>query len=298
MGVVFSIQRFSLFDGPGVRTVVFLKGCPLSCVWCHNPEGLSPSPQVMYDATRCIGCGECVRACPVKAHGWQNGQHSFDRLTCVSCGECAKVCCTGSLAMAGQDMGVEDVMDVVLKDASLYAESGGGMTLSGGEPLSQGEFALSLLACAKEQGIHTCVETCGHVPTQTMMQATEVTDLFYFDYKATGNDMHKALTGVSQERILENLALLDRMGADVVLRCPIVPGMNDTHAHIQGIGDVAGKYACIGQVHLMPYHALGGSKAEKLGMTNIYEGEVPHRAVLEAYAQTISAISNKPCVIN
>lgn len=298
LGTVFNIQRFSLFDGPGVRTVVFLKGCPLRCIWCHNPEGIDRAPQIMYNAGRCIACGDCVDACPKHQHFIRDGLHGFIREGCVGCGKCAKVCPTEAVSLAGQLMDTEAVMAEVMRDASLYKESGGGMTLSGGEPLYQGEFAISLLKAAKEQGITTCIETCGQAKTEIIEEAAKYTDDFYFDYKATGDEMHKRLCGVPQTVILNNLARLDELGARVTLRCPIVTGENETPEHIAGIAAVAGKYSCITEVHLEPYHRLGVSKSEKLGQTAEYDGKAPERARLEAYCEEISKVSGKNCRIS
>ncbi len=298
LGTVFNIQRFSLFDGPGVRTVVFLKGCPLRCIWCHNPEGIDRIPQIMYNPQRCIACGDCVDACPKNRHFIRDGLHGFIRDGCIGCGKCAKVCPTGAVSLAGQLMDTEAVMAEVMRDQSLYIESGGGMTLSGGEPLYQAEFAISLLKAAKEQGVTTCIETCGQAKTEVIEEAAKYTDDFYFDYKATGDEMHKRLCGVPQTVILNNLAKLDEVGARVTLRCPIVEGKNEIPEHIAGIAEIAGKYSCIKEVHLEPYHRLGVSKAEKLGQVAEYDGKAPERVRLEAYCEEISRISGKNCRIS
>ena len=298
LGTVFNIQRFSLFDGPGVRTVVFLKGCPLRCVWCHNPEGIDRTPQIMYDPKRCIACGDCADACLKHRHFFANGLHGYVRDGCDGCGKCAKVCPTGAVAVAGQLMDTDAVMAEVMKDGSAYRMSGGGMTLSGGEPLYQSEFALSLLRSAKEQGITTCVETCGYAKAETVTEAAKYTDDFYFDYKATGNEMHKRLCGVPQTLILENISLLCGFCARVTLRCPIITGMNDIPEHIEGIAYTARDYSCIKEVHLEPYHRLGISKSEKLGKAAAYDGTPPERERLEEYCGRISELSGKPCRIS
>ncbi|MBE6707934.1 MAG: glycyl-radical enzyme activating protein [Ruminococcaceae bacterium] len=298
LGTVFNIQRFSLFDGPGVRTVVFLKGCPLRCIWCHNPEGIKREPQIMFNSQRCIACGECVDTCPRHRHFIREGLHGFIREGCEGCGKCTKVCPTEAVSLAGKLMDTEAVMAEVMRDASLYKESGGGVTLSGGEPLYQGEFAVSVLKAAKDQGISTCIETCGHAKRDIIVEAAKYTDDFYFDYKATGDEMHKKLCGVPQTIILENLALLCELGARVTLRCPIVEGENEFPEHIRGIGEVAGKYSCIGEVHLEPYHRLGVSKSEKLGENAAYDGKAPDRVRLESYCEEITRISGKACRIS
>jgi len=298
LGTVFNIQRFSLFDGPGVRTVVFLKGCPLRCIWCHNPEGIERTPQIMYNPSRCIACGECVDACAKSLHYIRDGLHGYVREGCVGCGKCTKACPTESVLLAGKLMDVEAVMAEVMRDASLYKESGGGLTLSGGEPLYQGEFSIELLKTAKEQGISTCVETCGQAKKEVVEEAAKYTDDFYFDYKATGDAMHKKLCGTPQTLILENLALLDSLGARVTLRCPIVEGENEFPEHIVGIAKTAGKYSCIIEVQLEPYHRLGVSKSEKLGQTAAYDGKAPDRTRLESYCEEITNISGKKCSIS
>ena len=189
------------------------------------------------------------------------------------------------------------VMDAVLRDLPVYKESGGGMTLSGGEPLYQPEFAVALLKAARENGVSTCVETGGQAATEHLRRAAEYTDHFYFDYKATGDEMHRRLCGAPQGQIMKNLAALEQAGADVTLRCPIVAGMNDTEAHIAGIGRVAGAHSCIGAVHLMPYHRLGVSKAEKLGQKARYDGAPPERSRMEAFRAEIESASGKRCEI-
>ena len=217
---------------------------------------------------------------------------------CGGCGECAAVCCAEALSLAGREMTAGEVMDTVLRDLSVYRESGGGITLSGGEPLMQADFAISLLSLAKDAGISTCVETSGSADPKKMAEAAEYTDLFLYDYKATGDEMHRKLCGTDQKRILENLALLCGLGATVILRCPIVPGANDIPEHIAGISDTAKKYACIKEVQLEPYHRLGVSKAEKLYKTEIYDTTPPARSYLEECCEEITRISGKNCSIS
>jgi len=238
-GIVFNIQRFSLFDGPGVRTVVFLKGCPLRCIWCHNPEGLEKYPQIMYDPTRCIGCGECASVCPNGLHIMREGLHGYIRQNCTGCGKCAQNCCTDALSLAGETMDVSGVMSTVMRDLPVYKESGGGITISGCEPFYQADFTISLLKASKKAGISTCIETCGHADGAKIEEAAAFTDLFLYDYKATGDEMHRELCGVPQTVILKNLARLDALGSNVILRCPIVSGANDLPIHINGIAEIA-----------------------------------------------------------
>lgn len=298
LGTVFNIQRFSLFDGPGVRTVVFLKGCPLRCIWCHNPEGIRKAHQIMYNPKLCIGCGECISACPNQLHFSENGVHLYSREKCIGCGKCASACVSGALSEAGREMSAEDVLTEVMKDIPIYRESGGGMTLSGGEPFFQPDFALSLLRGAKENAISTCVETCGFVPQDVMRKAAECVDTFLYDYKATGEENHKRLCGVSQGLILDNLSLLSELSANVVLRCPIVPEQNENSDHIAGIGRTARDMSCIKSIQLEPYHRLGVSKSEKLGVKSVYDSAPPQRAMLEEYCKQISSVSGKECTIS
>ena len=297
MGTVFQIQRFSLFDGPGVRTVVFLKGCPLRCKWCHNPEGLSHKPQILFQASRCIGCMDCVSACVHCCHADADGLHRFDRTGCIGCGKCARQCCTGALSLAGMEMTAQEVLAQVLRDREVYLQSGGGMTLSGGEPFAQPEFTMQLLQEAKQAGLHTAIETSGYAPADVIQAAAAYTDLFLYDYKATGEALHKALCGVSNRRILENLQLLDALGAQVILRCPIIPGQNQTPEHIHGICTVAAAHSCIQQVHLEPYHRLGTDKAAQLSV-DPFDTEVPDKKQLEAYCSQIREFSGKPAQIS
>ena len=298
LGTVFNIQRFSLFDGPGVRTVVFLKGCPLRCIWCHNPEGLEKFPQIMYNSSKCIGCRDCADVCPTKQHVFIENVHNFNRAGCTNCGRCVSACCTEALSVVGKQMDVETVIAEVMRDSYVYQESDGGMTLSGGEPLYQPDFAIALLKAAKRHRISTCVETCGHVNSSKLYEAAEYTDTFYFDYKATGNSAHKKLCGVPQTIILDNLKKLDELKAIVTLRCPIIPGKNDTPEHILGIAKTAAEFSCIKNIHLEPYHRLGLSKSKKLGTAALYDGEPPKRELLEQWCLQIQTISGKNCTIS
>lgn len=298
LGTVFNIQRFSLFDGPGVRTVVFFKGCPLRCIWCHNPEGIKKELQVMFDPKRCIGCGECASVCPQKLHVFRDGLHGFIREGCTGCGKCTDACCTGALSMAGELMDSKEVIDSVMRDSAVFKESGGGVTLSGGEPLFQPDFALEILREAKDRGISTAIETSGFGDPEKLRACAEYIDVFLFDYKATGDEMHKEFCGVPQSPILKNLSLLDEIGANVVLRCPIITGKNDIPEHIAGIAATAKAHSSVHLIQLEPYHKLGISKSDKLGEDVLYDGAVPARATLEAYCAEISAASGKECTIS
>lgn len=288
-GTVFNIQRFCVNDGPGIRTTVFLKGCPLSCAWCHNPESKSPRPELFYDADQCVSCGRCVSLCPQKAHLMENGRHQLRRESCVRCMACAETHCP-ALAAAGETRRAEDVMAEVLRDRPFYQASGGGMTLSGGEPFFQEAFALKLLRLAREAQVHTCVETCGFAPLSVLEQAARWVDLFLYDIKLTDPALHRQWTGVSNDRILENLRALDKMGAKTVLRCPVIPGVNDTPAHFQGVAKIANSLMHLQEIHLEPYHPLGVSKARRLGRESLLEGSFPSEAAVQDWIRQIQPL--------
>lgn len=298
MGSVFHIQRFSLYDGPGVRTVVFLKGCPLRCTWCHNPEGLSPKQQIIYNPSKCIGCMDCANACPNGCHTQKDGHHIYNRDHCTACGQCAAQCCSNALSVSSMEMTPEEVMQQVLKDRWIFSESGGGLTLSGGEPFAQPEFAIELLRLSKEASIHTCVETCGYTSAEILTEAAKFTDIFLYDYKLTDDAAHRQLCGVSNQKILGNLQVLDKLGATVILRCPIIPGCNDQLCHIQAIGHLAASHPCIREVHLEPYHRLGIDKAAQLGVPSVFEATPPDGDTMEQYRKDIETISQKPTQIS
>lgn len=286
---MFNIQRFCVNDGPGIRTTVFLKGCPLSCAWCHNPESKSPRPELFYDADKCVSCGRCVSLCPQKAHLMENGRHQLRRESCVRCMACAETHCP-ALAAAGETRRAEDVMAEVLRDRPFYQASGGGMTLSGGEPFFQEAFALKLLRLAREAQVHTCVETCGFAPLSLLEQAARWVDLFLYDIKLTDPALHRQWTGVSNDRILENLRALDKMGAKTVLRCPVIPGVNDTPAHFQGVAKIANSLMHLQEIHLEPYHPLGVSKARRLGRESLLEGSFPSEAAVQDWIRQIQPL--------
>jgi len=266
-GIVFDIQRCSLHDGPGVRTTVFLKGCPLRCVWCHNPESFLTRPQMMYDALKCSGCMACAGTCPKGAHIRIDSEsgHGLDYSLCAACGACVPVCPNGALKIIGKEMDAGAVMDVVLRDAAYYRASGGGMTLSGGEPAAQFDFTLELLTLAKGHGLHTCMETCGQAVQRKYEQCLPFTDMILFDYKATDPARHAELTGMGNGLILANLDWLYHNGAGILLRCPLVPGINDDLEHLKGIAGLFHRYPKLLGVELLPYHNLGVSKSKKIG---------------------------------
>ena len=266
-GMVLSVLRGSLHDGPGVRTTVFLKGCPLACLWCHNPESIARAPQLAYRAHRCIGCGRCVAACPKGAHVLQGGAHTLQWDLCTACGACAAACPVQALEVYGRPMSVETVMQTIRQDVAYYRRSGGGVTLSGGEPLMQPAFARALLSAAHAEGVDTCVETCGYAAQGLYSSILPVTDRFLLDYKATDAATHRKLTGQDNALILRNLDFLYRQGARITLRCPLIPGVNDSPAHLAAILALRRRYPALAGVEVMPYHDMGIAKAQALGQT-------------------------------
>ncbi len=295
--VIFNIQRFSIHDGPGIRTTVFFKGCPLRCRWCHNPEGLSPEKEIEYIASKCVGCGKCMQ-CPNGCHSFVGGKHVFDRTNCTKCGLCTEVCPAKALMMAGTEYTTDEVIAKVMSDEIFYRESGGGMTLSGGEPLIQIDFVEELLKKAKEKGLHTAVETSGNVPGSYFERIEDNMDLYLYDYKVTGRELHKKMTGVYPDLIMDNLDYLCRKGHDVILRCPIIPGVNDTEEHFRAITDILNRYASILKADIEPYHALGVSKYANLGMEAGYKCDNVDRERIEKLTEIINNNSDKKAAIN
>lgn len=269
-GMVFDIQKFSIHDGPGIRTTVFLKGCPLKCVWCHNPESQEMKPEISFLPEKCIGCGWCFEVCPNKCHQMVDDKHVYNREQCIVCGKCAERCYTESIEGIGKQMHVDEVIDEVLKDESFYETSNGGMTISGGEPMMQFEFTKELLITAKENEVHTCLDTCGFAPFEKYKQILEYVDIFLYDLKETDSEKHNILTGVPLEMILENLKKLDSEGSQIILRCPLIPGLNDRKEHFENIGKIAESLNNILYISVHPYHPLGVSKNERIGKQSLH----------------------------
>ncbi|WP_432799172.1 glycyl-radical enzyme activating protein [Poriferisphaera sp. WC338] len=267
-GMVFDVQRTSLLDGPGLRTTVFLKGCPLRCAWCHNPESQQRKPELSFRADRCTGCRTCESSCSRDVHLFvMNGRHELDRSKCNGCNACVQSCPSEALKLYGQTRSINGIMDIVKRDIPYYNQSGGGLTISGGEPLTQIDFAVALLQAAQDQGIHTCVETCGHVSLRNIQRVQQVTDLFLYDVKAIDSELHRKLTQVGNERILSNLRYLHDSGADIILRCPIIPGQNDAPYMLRQLVELIRSLPKIRSVEIMPYHDTGRDKYERLGRT-------------------------------
>lgn len=273
-GVVFAIQPFSVDDGPGIRTAIFIKGCNARCLWCHNPESISPKPQLSYLAQKCVYCGACATACP-GVHTVSEGKHEINWGNCTACEDCVKSCPTGALSMIGKTMTAQEIMAAALRDSRYYSRTGGGVTVTGGEPMSQAGFTKALLVCAKQHGIHAAIETNGAAPFAQYEELLPYLDLILFDYKATGNEQYRRLTGLDRETVLDNLARLSGKGAKIILRCPMIPKVNVTNEHLDFIAELTQTYASILGFELMPYHALGTAKAKQTGMA-VHQFETPN----------------------
>ncbi len=253
-GRVFNIQRFAVHDGPGVRTTVFLKGCPARCLWCHNPESQSPDPDVLRLEERCLECGSCLEVCP-------NG---LDVTRCTRCGRCVEACPTGARQLVGRTMSVADVLSDVLADRVFFDESGGGLTVSGGEPLSQPAFLHALLVAARAEGLSTAVDTCGAGARDQILAIAPLVDLFLYDVKLTDPARHLELTGLPLAPILENLEALAAIHPQIWLRVPIVPGYTDDERALAETARLAARLPAVRRVHLLPYHRTGSSKFTRL----------------------------------
>ena len=263
--IIFDIQRASLHDGPGIRTTIFLKGCPLDCLWCHNPEATKSERQLFFYFDKCTQCGECVNVCDQKVHLFIENQHTIDYDKCKLCGKCVETCNYSALKIIGQEMTVDEVMTEVMADFDFYKNSGGGITLSGGEPLFQYTFSKALLKRSKELDLNTCVETSGFVSPFKFKQLLPFIDTLLFDYKITDSVDHEKYTGVPNPAILENLNAAYRYGTAIILRCPIIPEINDNDWHFNAIAELNEKYPKLKAIEILPYHDMGNSKRISIG---------------------------------
>jgi len=265
-GILFDIEPFALHDGPGIRTTIFLKGCPLRCQWCSNPESFLKRSNLSYNREKCNACFSCVKVCETGALSKLSGVLEVQHDLCNACGKCIDECPEDALKIYGYRESARNIVKEVLKDKAYFDNSGGGMTLSGGEPLMQADFTMEILKEAKKAGLHTCIETCGFAAEKEYEKILPLVDMFLFDYKAGGGENHMLLTKQSNKLILENLKFLNASKATIVLRCPIVPGVNDTTAHFKDIARLSHDLDQIREVELMPYHNYGERKYEQIGL--------------------------------
>ncbi len=285
---VTEIQRFCMHDGPGIRTVVFFKGCPLRCAWCHNPETQGNHAEMLYYSNKCISCGVCLSVCAHKAQTMPEA-HAFDRSRCKACGLCAEVCPTEAMTPAAKDMTIEHILSAVLRDVSFYGAHGG-VTLSGGEPMLHPEGALCLLSACKDAGLNTAVETSGEFSRMLIPALVKLTDLLLWDVKDTNDERHRQYTGVPNFRILDNLRLADRLGGHNRLRCIVIEGVNTDEAHWDNVAALYSELNCCEGVELLPYHAYGGSKMLPLGLADNGRREwIPTNERLESIKKRLCA---------
>ena len=288
---IFEIKRFAVHDGDGIRTTLFLKGCPLKCVWCHNPEGISAKPILGYYEGKCMRCGACAAVCPVGAHEMVEGKHVFHREKCVSCGKCAESCLGNALTLYGKKVSVEEVLPLLLEDKDFYENSGGGVTLSGGECLVQVDFCAELLKALKENGISTAVDTCGLVPRESLDKVIPYTDVFLYDLKAVDGEVHKKCTGADSRLILDNLIYLDEKGCKIEIRIPYVPDFNDGERE-KMLTLLAGLKNLV-RVRVLPYHKYAGGKYAALSMENTLPEKTPTDEEIALFQKEAEAIIGK-----
>jgi pyruvate formate lyase activating enzyme len=288
--IIFDIKQFSIHDGPGIRTTVFLKGCPLSCWWCHNPEGQAMEPELILRSERCIGCGACLETCEQDAISQDEGRIVTDRERCTACGACVQVCYAEARALVGREVTVAEVMDAIERDTAFYDQSGGGVTISGGEPLAQPDFLRELLRACQARGLHTTLDTCGCAPWEALDSVRQYVDLFLYDLKLMDDERHRAFTGVSNRPILENLRRLSREGHRIVLRVPVIPGINDDEENLRAMRTFAADLPHLERVDLLPYHRIGRDKYQRLGKPcPMPETEPPSEARMAEIAQILGS---------
>jgi pyruvate formate lyase activating enzyme len=273
-GIVFDIRRYCVHDGPGIRTTVFLKGCPMRCWWCHNPEGRASEKEIIYRPSRCIRCGSCVVGCPHQAVHSNGKPVQVDPQKCQKCGCCETVCPTGSLELIGKEIQPAELVAEIEKDRAFFEESDGGATFSGGEPLLQPDFLLECLQGCRRRGIHTVVDTCGYATPATMERIRPFVDLFLYDIKFVDGARHRKYTGVSNEMIVENLGNLAMAGSKVVVVLPLIPGINDDDQNVDDVAEYAQDLG-LGEISVLPFHHAAAGKFADLGIADPMVGVAP-----------------------
>ncbi len=271
--IITNVKRFATHDGDGIRTTVFFKGCPLNCIWCHNPESLSAKARLAYYAHKCINCGTCVDVCKSKAHRIVDGKHVLNRSFCTVCGKCTEFCLGEALGLYRKEYSVDELLPILLEDKVFYDNSNGGVTLSGGECLIYADFCAELLKKLKEEKIHTAVDTCGFVPKEALDKIMPYTDVFLYDIKAWDEDVHIRCTGHSNKQILENIRYIDFQNKPIEIRIPYVPNHNDDQ--MAKIANFIATLKNVKKIKLLPYHNYAGSKYEALGIPNMLPKILP-----------------------
>ena len=288
---IFEIKKFAVHDGDGVRTTVFFKGCPLRCVWCHNPEGLRSGTELALFGHLCVSCGGCASVCERGAHHFGANGHVLDRASCSFCGKCVKACPRDALRLYGREVSADELIPLLLEDREFYEASGGGVTLSGGECLLQADFCAELLKKLKAEGISTAVDTCGYVKREELEKVVPYTDVFLYDVKAADSDVHLRLTGVPNGLILDNLRFLDGAGAKTEIRIPFVPGLND--GEIPAIAGLLRPLSHVTGVRLLPYHDMAAAKYAALGLACTLTAALPDNSGIEEAEELLRLVLQK-----
>jgi pyruvate formate lyase activating enzyme len=286
-GLVTNVQRFSIHDGPGIRTTVFLKGCPLSCFWCHNPEDRRTQQEVQWFPDRCIGCAACLEACPQDAQGLNEGVRVYRRERCDACGNCVAVCYADALLLSGRWWEPEELVDLLLRDREFYDQSGGGVTLSGGEPVLQHTFGLRVLELCRAAGLRTAIETAAYCSWEHLAGLLPWLDLVMLDVKHMDDAAHRAATGVPNRLILENARRLAESGVPLIIRTPVVPGVNDTPEAIGAVAEFIHNFPNLRYYELMPFHRMAGGKYRSLGL------DYPAADLLPPSAERLQALAER-----
>ena len=292
-GIVFNIQKMSIHDGPGIRTTVFFKGCPLRCLWCSNPESQRVEKEIAHFQTRCVKCGYCAQVCPKGIIEKEPPFDIVDRSQCDLCEVCVLECCTGAKKTVGEEYNAEDLLHEILKDKAFYDSSGGGVTFSGGEPLMQHEFLVDMLKLCRANGVHTAIETTGFSDVGVLLEAAEYLDFIFYDIKHMDDSVHKEVTGVSNEMILRNLGELSKVHDNIAVRIPVIPGINDSDDNLRRTADMTASLG-IKNLELLPYHNLGEVKYGQIGRKySLSEIKTPDEARMASVADMLREVIGK-----